>query len=106
MAPAGNPQIVGLIVLDEPRGAYYGGTVAAPVFRDIVATWATLGKGPVRLPAQTLVTAARRKERAVRVPDVRLMAAEQARVVLRSAGMDCAVRGNGARLGGLAPGPG
>jgi len=103
MAPAGNPQIVGLIVLDEPRGAYYGGTVAAPVFRDIVATWATLGKGPVRLPAQTLVTAARRKERAVRVPDVRLMAAEQARFVLRSAGMDCTVEGSGARVAVQSP---
>ena len=106
MAPASNPQIVGLIVLDEPRGAYYGGTVAAPVFRDIVATWATLGKGPVRLPAQTLVTAAKRKERAVRVPDVRLMAAEQARFVLRSAGMDCAVEGNGARVAVQSPEPG
>ena len=106
MAPASNPQIVGLIVLDEPRGAYYGGTVAAPVFRDIVATWATLGKGPVRLPAQTLVTAARRKEQAVRVPDVRLMAAEQARFVLRSAGMDCAVEGNGARVAVQSPEPG
>ena len=103
MAPAGNPQIVGLIVLDEPRGAYYGGTVAAPVFRDIVATWATLGKGPVRLPAQTLVTAARRKERALRVPDVRLMAAEQARFVLRSAGMDCTVEGSGARVAVQSP---
>lgn len=106
MAPASNPQIVGLIVLDEPRGAYYGGTVAAPVFRDIVATWATLGRGPVRLPAQTLVTAAKRKERAVRVPDVRLMAAEQARFVLRSAGMDCAVEGNGARVAVQSPEPG
>ncbi|HEY3156984.1 MAG TPA: penicillin-binding transpeptidase domain-containing protein [Candidatus Eisenbacteria bacterium] len=106
MAPASNPQIVGLIVLDEPRGAYYGGAVAAPVFRDIVATWATLGRGPVRLPAQTLVTAAKRKERAVRVPDVRLMAAEQARFVLRSAGMDCAVEGNGARVAVQSPEPG
>jgi len=106
MAPASNPQIVGLIVLDEPRGAYYGGAVAAPVFRDIVATWATLGRGPVRLPAQTLVTAAKRKEREVRVPDVRLMAAEQARFVLRSAGMDCAVEGNGARVAVQSPEPG
>jgi len=98
MAPAQNPQIVGLIVLDEPRGAYYGGTVAAPVFRDIVATWATLGRGPVRIPAQTLLTAAPRRVSGVRVPDVRMMAAEQARVVLRSAGMSCATEGNGARV--------
>ncbi len=106
MAPAQNPQIVGLIVLDEPRGAYYGGAVAAPVFRDIVATWATLGRGPVRIPAQTLVTASVRRTPAVRVPDVRMMAADQARDVIRSMGMDCAMEGSGARVAVQSPEPG
>jgi cell division protein FtsI (penicillin-binding protein 3) len=55
MIPADKPQLVGLIILDEPRGLYYGGTVAAPVFRDIVSTWATLGRGPVSLPAAVVV---------------------------------------------------
>ena len=90
-------------MLDELRGAYYGGAVAAPVFRDIVATWATLGRGPVRIPAQTLLTAAPQSSSGVRVPDVRMMAAEQARVVLRSAGMNCATQGNGARVAVQSP---
>jgi cell division protein FtsI (penicillin-binding protein 3) len=35
-APANNPAVVIVIVLDEPRGAYRdGGHVAAPIFRDI-----------------------------------------------------------------------
>jgi stage V sporulation protein D (sporulation-specific penicillin-binding protein) len=106
MAPAKNPGIVGLIVLDEPRGAYYGGAVAAPVFRDIVATWATLGRGPVRIPAQTLVTASARSTPAVRVPDVRMMAADEARHVIRSMGMDCAMEGSGARVAVQSPEPG
>src|SRR6185295_11665606 len=107
MAPAQNPQIVGLVVLDEPRGAYYGGEVAAPVFRDIVATWATLGRGPVRIPAQTLVTAkASRTTKVSRVPDVRMMAADQARSVIRSAGMDCAMEGTGAVVAVQSPEPG
>jgi beta-lactam-binding protein with PASTA domain len=106
MAPAQNPRIVGLIVLDEPRGAYYGGAVAAPVFRDIVATWATLGRGPVRIPAQTLVTASARGTPAVRVPDVRMMAADEARHVIRSMGMDCAMEGSGARVAVQSPEPG
>ncbi|MBI5682556.1 MAG: PASTA domain-containing protein [Deltaproteobacteria bacterium] len=33
--PADNPGIVILIILDEPRGVFYGGQVAAPVFREI-----------------------------------------------------------------------
>jgi cell division protein FtsI (penicillin-binding protein 3) len=33
MAPASNPQLVMVILIDEPKaGAYYGGAVAAPVF--------------------------------------------------------------------------
>jgi len=105
MVPAQNPQIVGLVVLDEPRGAYYGGAVAAPVFRDIVATWATLGRGPVRIPAQTLVTASARRP-PVRVPDVRMMAVDQARTIIRSAGMDCAMEGSGALVAVQSPEPG
>ncbi len=34
-APQENPQIVILVVVDEPRKHYYGGVVAAPVFRRI-----------------------------------------------------------------------
>jgi len=30
--PAEDPQLVIVVMLDEPRGAYYGGVVAAPVF--------------------------------------------------------------------------
>ncbi|MCA1615981.1 MAG: transpeptidase family protein [Acidobacteria bacterium] len=34
-APVENPAVVIIVVLDEPSGSYYGGTVAAPVFREI-----------------------------------------------------------------------
>ncbi|HYG10565.1 MAG TPA: penicillin-binding protein [Pyrinomonadaceae bacterium] len=34
-APIDNPAVVIIVVLDEPAGSYYGGTVAAPVFRAI-----------------------------------------------------------------------
>ena len=33
--PADNPKLAILVVIDEPQGKYYGGTVAAPVFRRI-----------------------------------------------------------------------
>jgi cell division protein FtsI (penicillin-binding protein 3) len=56
MLPAENPTLVGLVILDEPRGEYYGGAVAAPVFRDIVATWAAQGLGPVRMPVNEVIT--------------------------------------------------
>jgi stage V sporulation protein D (sporulation-specific penicillin-binding protein) len=34
-APADNPQIIGIILIDEPVGIYYGGTIAAPVMSEI-----------------------------------------------------------------------
>lgn len=34
-APVENPAVVIIVVLDEPAGSYYGGTVAAPVFKEI-----------------------------------------------------------------------
>jgi cell division protein FtsI (penicillin-binding protein 3) len=34
-APASNPAVVIIVVIDEPLGAYHGGDVAAPVFREI-----------------------------------------------------------------------
>ncbi|HXG68056.1 MAG TPA: penicillin-binding protein, partial [Blastocatellia bacterium] len=36
-APAERPEIACLISIDDPRGAYYGGDVAAPVFARVVA---------------------------------------------------------------------
>ena len=34
-APADNPQVIALVLVDEPIGIYYGGTVAAPVIREL-----------------------------------------------------------------------
>ncbi len=37
MVPAGNPAMVAVIAIVEPKGRYYGGEVAAPVFSKIMA---------------------------------------------------------------------
>lgn len=34
-APADDPQILGIAIIHDPKGVYYGGTIAAPVLRDI-----------------------------------------------------------------------
>lgn len=36
-APASDPQVIGMVVINNPQGVYYGGTIAAPVMRDIFA---------------------------------------------------------------------
>ena len=34
-APADHPKILGLVLIDEPQGVYYGGVIAAPVMAEI-----------------------------------------------------------------------
>lgn len=35
-APAEDPQVMALVIIDEPQGIYYGGTVAGPVMKEIL----------------------------------------------------------------------
>ena len=35
-APANNPKLAMIVVLDDPHPLYYGGSVAAPVFKDVM----------------------------------------------------------------------
>lgn len=34
-APAENPEVIAICIIDEPQGVYYGGTIAAPVIADL-----------------------------------------------------------------------
>ena len=34
-APADDPVVMGLVLIDEPTGVYYGGTIAAPVLERV-----------------------------------------------------------------------
>mgnify|MGYP000141453482 CR=1 FL=1 len=34
-APADNPKVLGLVIINDPQGVYYGGTIAAPVMKEI-----------------------------------------------------------------------
>ncbi len=46
--PAEDPKVVCLVVIDEPSGSIYGGSVAAPLFKDIMETAARSYGFPVR----------------------------------------------------------
>ena len=34
-APANDPQVIAICIIDEPQGIYYGGTIAAPVIQEL-----------------------------------------------------------------------
>jgi cell division protein FtsI (penicillin-binding protein 3) len=65
--PADRPRLVIVVVVDEPKGSQYGGTVAAPVFHEIAeSALRYLGVAPslparrVRLPQPMLATFSQR----------------------------------------------
>ena len=35
-APAENPKVIAIVLIDEPQGIYYGGTIAAPVISELL----------------------------------------------------------------------
>jgi stage V sporulation protein D (sporulation-specific penicillin-binding protein) len=83
-APADNPQIVVLVVLDNPQGgAYYGGTVAAPVAGRIFEQ--TLNY----LGVERIYSEEDRKNMAaeVYVPDIRQKTLHEAKRILADAGL-------------------
>jgi cell division protein FtsI (penicillin-binding protein 3) len=55
MAPAEAPRLVVEVSLDHPTGGYFGGTVAAPVFRDVMGfALQTLRVPPSLTPAPVM----------------------------------------------------
>ncbi|MEO0557288.1 MAG: penicillin-binding transpeptidase domain-containing protein [Bacteroidota bacterium] len=83
MFPAENPEVVLVIVMDEPRNGSYGGTVAAPVFGAVARRW--IGTFPTI--AERVSPAGEVPERgAARVPRVRRMPGVIAQNHLRAEG--------------------
>ena len=49
-APADNPQILGICIIRNPQGVYYGGTIAAPVIKGLyenILPWLGIERAPV-----------------------------------------------------------
>lgn len=52
-APAANPRLIVAVTIDEPDGSIYGGTVAGPVFREVMAgSLKILGVKPTKALAE------------------------------------------------------
>jgi cell division protein FtsI (penicillin-binding protein 3) len=56
-APAGRPRLVMVVMIDEPRGAYYGGLVAAPVFARVMEGALRLFNVPPDDPSPSMLLA-------------------------------------------------
>ena len=98
IAPADYPRLVGVVVIDEPRGSqYYGGQVAAPVFREVLLDLQRMGWAgfdasnssvAMRPPSVPAVTA----------PDLRLLPPREAERRLADYGLHARFEGAGPRV--------
>lgn len=82
IAPADDPKIALLVIVDEPEGIYYGGSVAAPAARDLIQETLTY------LEVEPKFTEEEKEEyeNTVVVPDVRNMNIQKAGKILTDSG--------------------
>jgi stage V sporulation protein D (sporulation-specific penicillin-binding protein) len=89
-APADNPQLVALVLVDEPQGAYYGGQVTGPVMQILLENVLPhLGIEAVYTTELDLVAAP------VAVPSVVGMSKSKAQALLKESGLRYHITGRG-----------
>lgn len=100
IAPMDNPEIAILLILDEPMGeAYYGSTIVAPVVGNIMSeVLPYLGYEP-QYTAQELANMA------IKVPDVETKDVQTASAIVKNAGLNVTVVGNGKTVLNQIPDP-
>ena len=101
--PIEDPQVVCLVMMDNPQGgSYYGGSVSAPVFRAIadriINTSGRFTKTPQPKDQQP--------RNGITVPDVRTLQLNIASRLLESHGLKCQTVGTGDIVVRQVPGPG
>ncbi|MEW6662262.1 MAG: stage V sporulation protein D [Bacillota bacterium] len=94
-APVNDPRLVCLVVVDEPQGVYYGGSVAAPVFKNVVEDTLRYLNVPSQYNPQLEGPKSEPQSVEVSVPDVNGMTLEKAQAVIKAAGLLPQIQGSG-----------
>lgn len=100
-APADDPQIACIVLLDNPRGInYYGGVIAAPVVANIINdSLRYLGVEPQYKPGEE-------ENDGVAMPDIRGLTVEEAKAKLLSSELKYQIEGDGDKVVNQSPSAG
>lgn len=91
-APAEDPKVMALVLIDEPQGVYYGGTVAGPVMQELLRNILPyMGITPQYSEKEAAEAAKQQTE----VPDLIGLSVAEAKKLLYEAGLKAEVRGDG-----------
>ena len=101
-APADDPKVAVIVILDEPSGGtYYGGQIAAPVAGQIIDDTLRYMEVAPRYSPEELDD-----QKQISVPDVRGMTLDQAGKTIKEVGLDYKVEGQGKTIVDQMPVPG
>lgn len=110
-APYPDPQVVVLISVDEPVGAYYGGQIAAPIFGEVMGSVlgyleAPKSKAPAPKPTNPWEPQAPKEPEPAPVPSIVNLPIPDAQKVAREAGFELTITGSGTYVTSQFPLPG
>ena len=92
--PVEQPEVVCLVMLDNPRvGGYTGGAASAPIFKEIVQR--IIATGRVRVPTTAKSSIVQTGRNDVMVPDVKGLQPDVARELIESRGLSVELYGEG-----------
>ena len=99
-APAENPQVMALVLIDEPQGVYYGGTVAGPVMQELLRNILPYLGIEAKYDAKEAEEAAELK---TIVPDLLGMTLNEGKNALFQAGLSAEAEAEGETITGQTP---
>lgn len=105
--PADEPEFVCLVVIESPRNGHYGGTVAAPAFKNIVQRITNIPSNKQKIvwsPNKELPEMGETLQ--VRIPDVRNLTLKSAKRKLERFEQFLEISGNGSVVSQQSPKPG
>lgn len=94
-APAENPIVIALVLIDEPQGVYYGGTVAGPVMKEVLSNALPyLGVEPVYTEAETKLE----EVQMLVVPSFTKLSKKEAQNLASKEKLEIIIQGNGENI--------
>ena len=79
--PSDNPRVVMIVVLDKPRTSIYGGSVAAPIFKNIALRWLSVS------PSVNAVATQKNNKDSVFVPELKGLSLDDGVGILENIGL-------------------
>lgn len=94
-APAENPTVIGIVIVDEPQGTYYGGAVTGPVMKEVFENVLPyLGITPIYNERELKMEEISQ----IKVPEFKNMNLEEAKKLAKQNKIELSIEGGGAKV--------